>query len=244
METTIRKLRNIFTKYDKDYFVLANLNHNAIFIFEKDVQAVWEILDEELSVEELLRRLQGKGYSVIAEDFYDLVEVMSKAGLIFNDQVSEDLEYISQNNSYESYIERCSSNNLPSILHIELTNGCNLKCIHCYHDEAIQSLNLDDIEHLFQNSENSSFVRVTLTGGEVFCYPHWREVVTMARQHGYIVSILSNITLLTERDIEFLKQSNISFIRTSLYGVNEKTHDLICTVDGSFNKTFNNILAL
>lgn len=238
------KKKNVFEKYDKEYFVLANLNYNAVFMFEKDVKIVWDEMNNEIELKDLINKLHEKGYSVTLEEMRALVETLTKAGLIYNDQMIEDKEFILENNAYQSYIDRCSSNNLPSILHLELTNRCNLKCIHCYHDEEFQELELEDIEHVFQSIKNTSFIRVTLTGGEIFTYMYWKEVVVKARQYGLFVCILSNITLLEESDIDFLNKNKIMFIRTSLYGATEATHDLICKVPGAFFKTYNNILSL
>ncbi len=244
MDVIFGKENNIHKKIDKEYFVLANLNYNTLYIFERDVELVWDLIDGEMTIQTLFDKLKEENYPIVAEELYNLVSMLSRLGLINSSIDKADFAYITENNALESYIDRCSENGMPSILHVELTNRCNLECIHCFHDEDLKSLNYDDLEKLFASIENTSFVRVTLTGGEVCMYPQWKRVITVARRHGLMVAVLSNVTLLTESDIDFLKESNICFIRTSMYGATAETHDSITKVNGSFQKTIDNILAL
>ena len=138
--TNICKQDNIYSKYDPDYFVLLNLNYNAIFIFEKYVGIIWKTLDKTPSFVDLLSELKKEGYSVSVKEIISLIDIFSKCGLVYNDEIAEDSEFISANNQMELYTKRCTRLSNPAISRLEFDGNCNLKCIHCFHNEAFRCL--------------------------------------------------------------------------------------------------------
>lgn len=58
------------------------------------------------------------------------------------------------------------------------------------------------------------------------------------------VTILSNLTLVTDEILEALTYKHSSCVNVSLYSMIPEVHDEITTIKGSFDKTLNNILKL
>lgn len=78
----------------------------------------------------------------------------------------------------------------------------------------------------------------TLSGGEPFLYPYWRELIDHINHGGngtQCVSAITNGYLLSEDDIRFLKDRNLSNLGVSLDG-NEDVHDFIRATPGSFRR--------
>lgn len=226
-----------FEKFNEYYLVIVNIKHNSLFVYNNDVKVVWDLIKEEIFLDDLYEKLLIMGYKLEKRELYDIIEALAKSGILICDIIKEDIVYIKENNQLEDYCDGCISNAMPTVLHIELTNNCNLKCIHCFHDEKHNNLSLDELNVLFEKLKNSQFIKVTLTGGEIGTLPYWREIVKSAKKNGMIVSILSNFTLMDYNDIDFIKNANVYHIKTSLYGSTAEIHDSITGVSGSFEKT-------
>ena len=77
------------------------------------------------------------------------------------------------------------------------------------------------------NNELPFIDTVTLSGfGEFSMDPNWQQKVAIGSQHFKTVHIVTNASLLTEEDLDFLLE-NVSDIRISLYGLDESTYRLI-----------------
>lgn len=233
----IEKSSESFEKFNERYLVIVNIKHNALFTYDKDVKVIWDLINEKTTLEHLFLCLLELGYDLEEEDLYDIIENMSKNGILICDTIKEDVQFIKANNTLQDYCDSCATDTMPTHLHIELTNKCNLKCIHCFHDEIHQSLSFEELDNFFESIKQSQFIHVTLSGGEVGLHPEWKKIVNSAKKNGLIPSILSSLTLMTQSDVDFMIDSNIYAAQTSLYGATPEMHDSITGVDGSFGRT-------
>ena len=134
-----------------------------------------------------------------------------------------------------------------------LTEKCNLKCKHCYQnlDYIKKELNLktklkiiDDFVKFCRKIERKP--RFSFTGGEPFLIKKQLYTLLAYCKKNYPTiesSILTNGTLITEKDISILKSSNISYIQVSLDGAFEQTHDFI-RGKGTFKKALKTLRLL
>lgn len=129
---------------------------------------------------------------------------------------------------------------------IETTNRCNERCIHCYIPHELKNVTLpyEVIESVLEQLHEIGTLELTLSGGEFFCHPAAERILRKARELDFSISVLSNITLLTPRMIEVLKEVNPSVVQTSLYSVIPAEHDHITQLSGSCEKTKASIEAL
>lgn len=133
---------------------------------------------------------------------------------------------------------------------LELTDKCNLKCVHCYGNFGCIPKNKNNyltkkewfnvIDQLYNLGCN----HIQLIGGEPLCSNDFIEILKYANNKGikHIV-VFTNATLINKNNINILKECNVS-IRFSLYGYNAETHDNITQVKGSFKKTIEAIQLL
>lgn len=131
----------------------------------------------------------------------------------------------------------------PATGSLELTQRCNLTCQHCYvnepaHDRAIRSreLSTDQIKAIIDQVVEEGALYLTLTGGEVFLRPDFREIYLYARQQGLLVTIFTNATLITPRIADFLAEYPPVTMEITIYGHTEETYEIVTGIKGSFAK--------
>ncbi|MCL0056480.1 radical SAM protein [Dehalococcoidia bacterium] len=133
---------------------------------------------------------------------------------------------------------------------LELTDGCNLRCIHCYSDSGPSRLPEKEtvlsqgFGHLISQLAELGCSAVQFTGGEALLMEdQLLDLIPVAEENGIRVEVFTNLTLLTTRIAKFFKQHNVR-VATSLYAPDEKLHDSITRVKGSFARTVGSIREL
>ena len=126
-------------------------------------------------------------------------------------------------------------------LQFELSSRCNERCIHCYIPNPKKNtgfdMPLDKVKKILDEYSIMGGISVTLSGGEAFLHKNLVEILRYCRKKDLKITILTNLTILTDKHIRVLKEVDVAFIQTSLYSMNPDVHDSITTVKGSFYKT-------
>lgn len=130
-------------------------------------------------------------------------------------------------------------------LQFELTSRCNERCIHCYipnnKKNAGKGMPTEKVLDLIDEYSEMGGINVNLSGGEVFLHKDIIKIMQYCREKDLQVNILSNLIALKEEQIPLIKEANIAMLQTSLYSMDERIHDGITTVKGSFSRTKKNI---
>lgn len=137
----------------------------------------------------------------------------------------------------------------PVSVQVEVTEACNLNCIHCYNHwrDKAKPFHADNLDNVKMNKIidyliDAKISSVTLTGGEPLLF--WNilpEAIERMISAGIRVGLNSNLSLLTEEVARALKQSGLkSVLVSALCGVQE-IHDSITGCDGSWQKTIDGI---
>ena len=124
---------------------------------------------------------------------------------------------------------------------IELTEACNLRCIHCYDgdehkDDVEHRLTIEEWKDILEQLKDLNCKKIQFIGGEPTVYPHFFDILKYAVYIGHKVEIYSNLVLFTEELVSFIKKNNIT-VHFSIYGSNSRIHDSITNISGSFDKT-------
>lgn len=126
---------------------------------------------------------------------------------------------------------------------IELTNLCNLKCIHCYANSkpiSKEELSKETVKSLIKEISEMGALLVNFSGGEPFMRKDLIELIKYARDSGLDVSVNTNGTLLNRKILSKLSKMDIYGLEFSIDGANPKTHDKIRGVSGCFKKAIEN----
>ncbi len=127
----------------------------------------------------------------------------------------------------------------PAVAALEVTLKCNMHCIHCG-----SSANSKPRENELTLKEWISVVDqlvalgseyITLSGGEPFIWPHWRELCRHIASTGKTLSIVSNGYHVTDADIDYLRSIGMYNIGLSVDGM-KNVHDIIRQTKGSFDR--------
>ncbi|HBR10188.1 TPA: hypothetical protein DD712_02915 [Candidatus Acetothermia bacterium] len=131
-----------------------------------------------------------------------------------------------------------------------LTDRCNLHCIHYYRDSGPPRLSEKEIvlsqgfRHLISQLAELGCSAVQFTGGEALLMEdQLLDLIPACEEKGIRVEVFTNLTLFTSRIAKFFKQHNVR-VATSLYAPDDKLHDSITTVKGSFARTVGSIREL
>ena len=134
---------------------------------------------------------------------------------------------------------------LPSELHIDLTDGCNEKCVHCYLPKGgTHYLDKDIALKVLKEFREAQGLTVFVSGGECMLHKDFAEILRYAKSLDLNIVVLSNLTLCDEQIVALLKEVDPQFVNVSLYAVTEAIHDSITQMPGSCRKTKDAIDAL
>lgn len=122
-------------------------------------------------------------------------------------------------------------------LEIQLTNKCNLKCLHCYQGErSSDELSFTLLKKILREFIKIQGIRLILSGGEPLLYSHFEELNRYLKGYPARVVLLTNGILLDKFD---LSKWNIDEVQISLDGM-EHGHDFI-RGKGTFKKVIRGI---
>ena len=129
---------------------------------------------------------------------------------------------------------------------IELTSRCNERCVHCYipHENKLYDLKPELYYSVLNQLSKMNVLHITLSGGEPMLHPQFIDFLKANQAYDFSVTILSNLTLLTDEMIQAMKKIRISSVQVSLYSIIPEHHDAITKMPGSFIKTRDAILKL
>lgn len=133
----------------------------------------------------------------------------------------------------------------------EITPVCNMDCKMCYvrmskkEQEAIAPLrSAAEWIELGEQAKKAGMVYLLITGGEPFLRDDFREIMTAFHKMGFIISINSNGTLITDEVIEWLKEVPPVRMNITLYGASNDTYEALCGNPNGYSQATHAILGL
>lgn len=140
-------------------------------------------------------------------------------------------------------------NPFPITVELDVTNVCNHRCPECvgryFQDKSYDALPLKLARDILKQLARAQVRGLIFTGGgDPLCYPHLRELVTLARKLGLDIGFITNGSLITD-DIAKTLLRNCTWIRVSLDAASKELFEKIHGVDGyAFDKVIENIKLL
>lgn len=144
-------------------------------------------------------------------------------------------------NSYSKLIERTIYKNTPFVALWEITDECNLSCLHCYHTSKCENeLSTENAKHVMDELADAGVLFLMFTGGEALSRVDFLEIAEYARRKTFALKLLTNGTLIDRQMAGALRELSFLTVEISIYGPPE-THDKITQVPGSYEKSFGGI---
>ena len=142
--------------------------------------------------------------------------------------------------------EFCKSNfdgvRIPLECGIELTNLCNLNCVHCYIDRSQKKeLPTQIIYNFIDQLYDLGCMTILFTGGEVFTRKDFLDIYKYTRLKGISVVVLSNLTLIDDEIASTFDEYPITYFSTTMYGYTKNVYERITGIRGSYEKFLHGI---
>lgn len=121
----------------------------------------------------------------------------------------------------------------------EITWRCNLRCVMCYTDcfnhadQVNQELPTADVHRILDELADAGCVELCFTGGEPFARTDFLDIYDDAIRKGFLVTIFSNGTLITEAVADRLAESPPYRVEISLHGLTPQTFEQVTQGRGS-----------
>ncbi|HOK40426.1 MAG TPA: radical SAM protein [bacterium] len=144
--------------------------------------------------------------------------------------------------SNREIIKKYFANCLPYEVIIELTEDCNLSCVHCNRVKGKKFISIDEYKFILNELKKLGTYRVFFTGGEPTINPDFLDIIDLTIKEKFFFSIQTNGTNITNELIKKLKPTKFfSSMQISLYGSNEKIYRKVTQQKNFFKKVINNI---
>lgn len=147
--------------------------------------------------------------------------------------------------------ERYFGKRAPVEVSIEVTRRCPLECLHCYNnlpmgDSAARSQELRFDEHcrLLDELVQAGCLWILYTGGEIFARPDFLDIYTEAKKRGFLITLFTNGTLITQRVADHLAEWRPFAIEITLYGATRETYEALTQIPGSYDRCMRGIRLL
>ncbi len=132
---------------------------------------------------------------------------------------------------------------LPLNGSIEVTHRCSLACAHCYNNRPmsdaaarVSELTTDELKRIVGEIAAAGGLYLLFTGGEIFARKDFLDVYRHARQQGFIVTLFTNATLVSDRIADALAELPPFVVEVTLYGHTPQTYERLTGVRGSFTR--------
>jgi radical SAM protein with 4Fe4S-binding SPASM domain len=123
-----------------------------------------------------------------------------------------------------------------------VTNRCPLNCAHCYNnlpmsDFVARARELTTEEHyrLLDELADLGTLWLLFTGGEIFARRDFLDIYTYAKTKGFIITLFTNATMITEAIADYLAQWRPFNIEITLYGATRETYEALTRIPGSYD---------
>ena len=134
-------------------------------------------------------------------------------------------------------------------LWLELTNRCNLRCVHCYTESGPQTGDRDlltaaDYLSVMSQAYALGCRRMQFIGGEPQLNPDFQRLLVASKEIGFeFVEVFTNLTRLDEETLRFARRTGVRFA-TSVYSDRPDVHAAITKNASSHARTIKNLKRL
>lgn len=148
----------------------------------------------------------------------------------------------------ETLVAPIGAGRFPLSATIELTERCNMNCVHCYINQPAASktalareLNTEQVKYLLDVITGAGCLYLGLTGGEILLRPDFAEIYMYARRKGLIVTLLTNATLIRPDLADLLAHARPHMVDITLYGASKATYETVTRTPGSFGRAIQGV---
>lgn len=126
-------------------------------------------------------------------------------------------------------------------LSIALTTRCNLNCVYCSKkDRKVKDIDNGLLKRVLKEAIDLGLTKVEFTGGEVFLYPYFWEIIPWLREKDVTVLIVTNGTLIDREVAIKLADSGVG-VSVSLSTLQSERFDKLSQTKGMLSAVFDSL---
>jgi sulfatase maturation enzyme AslB (radical SAM superfamily) len=217
--------------------IVFNFVNDSYYQFNKDAFLILKEFQKAVTFSMVTSRLKEK-FDVSKNDIRIFAEEMIKLGIITDS--SDQYEPMVYHLEVKKFRRDCLVS--PTSVTIYITDYCPKSCRHCVTKSSpivsvADEKNLKTWEIILRKLRDVGVCSLVITGGEALTRKDIFEVLKIADDLKFSISLLTDYDNLTDRQVEKIKEIKyLNCLQTSLDGGVSKTHDFI-RGKGSFVKT-------
>jgi radical SAM protein with 4Fe4S-binding SPASM domain len=145
--------------------------------------------------------------------------------------------------TFDGYMnEKYWAMNRPINIHFELTQRCNLRCVHClFTHEVTDELATEEIISIIGQLRRLGVISLSLSGGELFTRRDVGDILTFLTKERFLLTLYTNGTLINSSLLDTVLALKPFRVEISVYGATPDVHDAVTNVPGSFQKTIHSM---
>lgn len=224
---------HVVIKKSGDFHIIKDVKKGIRGAANQDLRDLLILCDGTRTIKEILGELSRN---------YREPQKNVKKKMIKSIEFLEDLHFLELKDSplHVPLIIRDTNMKWPlDIVYLEVTNTCNLNCIHCYkeagspfHDELSTQEWLAIIDQL----KEMGVVELCITGGEPLTRDDIFSILKYGADNTLETKLFTNGILLDEESVHMLKDIGVGEIMVSIDGATKETHEMI-RGKNTFDKT-------
>jgi len=127
---------------------------------------------------------------------------------------------------------------IPFKATMELTYGCNLRCVHCFNPthKAKGELSTQEVYRIIDQLAQEGCFWITFTGREIFTRRDTFEIFAYAQKKGLAIVLFTNATLITPERADRIQALQLLRVEVSIYGATPETYERVTEIPGSFGR--------
>lgn len=233
----------------EDLVVLYDKIENVYVLFEDVFADMFSIImKENEEAEYIIHRIMEMydvDYDTVANDYrefaFQLDSILKMETQMHQANTDADKYDETENYVFDLMTERC----VPFTANIEITDRCNLECVHCYRSQESENLwNVENFEKALQQLKALGTLHVVFAGSEPLMHPDILKFIELVGKYGFVLTLQTNATLINDEIVEALKKCTVKMIFVSLYSDDACIHESITKRVGSYKKTISAIKRL
>ena len=146
------------------------------------------------------------------------------------------IEEISESRFWSTLSQKAVQQRVPVQAMIELTYGCNLRCVYCYNPthKAKGELATQKIKAIIDQLAEEGCLQLAFTGGEIFTRRDGFQIFEYAKKKGFSLTLYTNATLITPEKADRIQALKPHRVEISIYGATQQTYERVTRIPGSF----------
>ncbi len=231
--TVMRDARPFLECLSKDWMDVDEIRVSLAKVFSCQPE---DLLDD---VYAIIGELESQGFS--ERDGW--IEELSESGRL--GETVGGLSVEKEGDSDTPFGEFCSRHGMLSELHMDLTDRCNERCVHCYVPQNGRATMPTDLAlKVIQEFREMEGLTLYVSGGECLLHPDFTLILREAKRLDLNIIVMSNLIACNDMTVSLLKEIDPQFVNVSLYSMRPNEHDAITGVAKSWEKTMTAIRAL